>query len=205
VASFSKELTTNIFEQPWLLLIIAGALFLGVFAFRGLLPQRRMWLFWLLPVIIAVGGLALDFFVKTDTEKVKKVIAKAVKAVEMENTDALEPLISSNYRDSLHITREFLLNHCRWRLAEPIIEKNIHRVVSLEIKPPKASAVFTVRVVFDPQGPVYEYRKIMPFKLRADFEKQDREWFFSRVEILEIDLQPADWRRIQAISSEILG
>ena len=37
---------TNIFEQPWLLLIVAGVVFLVVAFFRDLLPPKKAWLFW---------------------------------------------------------------------------------------------------------------------------------------------------------------
>jgi len=73
---------TNIFEQPWLLLIASVVILLAVAVIRGLSPQRHRWWFWLLPVVIATAAFAIDFFVQTDTEKIKEAIAKAVKAVE---------------------------------------------------------------------------------------------------------------------------
>ena len=32
----------NIFEQPWLLLIVAGVAFMGVFIFRDVLPKSSV-------------------------------------------------------------------------------------------------------------------------------------------------------------------
>jgi hypothetical protein len=193
---------------------VSAVALLVVFVFRALFPQRRKWWLWLLPVLLAASAFALDFFVETDAEKVRTVLARAVKAVEKENPELLTPLFSDDYRDSFHASKEALLNNCRWWLSQPLIEKNVLRIVSLEVNPPKArldspssarraEAVFTVRVVFDPQGPVFEYRKMMIFKLRADFRKQGSGWFFSRVEVLEIDLHPADWQHIQGWAGEI--
>lgn len=156
-----------------------------------------------MPVLLAALSFALDFFVETDAEKVRAVLARAVKAVEKENPELLTPLFSDDYHDSFHASREALLGNCKTWLSGPIIEKNVLRIVSLEVKPPNAEAVFTVRVVFDPKGPVFEYRKMMLFKLRADFREERGGWFFSRVEVLEIDLQPADWRHIQGGAGEI--
>ncbi len=205
---------TNIYEQPWLLLAVSVGFLLAVFIFRAIFPQRHKWWLWLLPVLLAASAFAIDYFVETDAEKVRNIIAKAVKAVEKEDAEALVPLFSDDYHDSFHASKEALLSNCRWRLSEPIIEKNVLRIISLKVEPPnarldspssarRAEAVFTVRVVFDPQGPIFEYRKMMPFKLRADFREERGNWFFSRVEVLEIDLQPADWRLIQGMGGEI--
>ena len=146
---------TNIFEQPWLLLIVAGVVFLVVAFFRDLLPPKRAWVFWLLPVAIAIAAFAIDFLVETDKEKIKTVLAKACKAVENEDIASAEPLIWENYRDSLHPTKQILLNHFQSRLSEPVIEKIVPAIVSLDIKPPEAKVVFTARVMFDPKGPIY--------------------------------------------------
>jgi predicted amidohydrolase len=194
---------TNIFEQPWLLLIVAGAVFLGVAFFRDLLPPGRGWLFWLLPVVIAILAFAIDYFVRTDKKKIETVLAGACRAVEEEDIRALGPLISKDYHDSLHPSKQALLNHFEERLSEPVIEKIVPAIVSLDINPPDATLVFTARVMFDPKGPVYEYRKMMLFKLQADFTKEGDEWFFSRTEILAIDLQPAGWQHTQGNPGEM--
>jgi hypothetical protein len=190
---------TNVFEQPWLLLTVSGVVLLGVVVFQGLLPQKRKWLFWALPVIIAAGGFALDYFVRTDAEKIRGTIAGAVKAAEKEDVEALGRFISDDYSDSYNASKQDLMRVCRLWLSEPIIEKNVHRVVLLEIDGDNARVVFTVRVVFDPQGPVYEYRKIMLFKLQADLKREGSGWLLTRVEVLEIDLHPADWGYIHGV------
>ncbi len=194
---------TSIFEQPWSLLIASLIVLLGVFLYKCFLPQKHKWWFWLFPLVVAISAFAIDYFVQTDTEKVRQTIARAVEAVEEENSQALEPLISDNYSDSFHSSKQALLNHCRVQLSEPVIEENILRIVSLNVEPPVANAVFTVRVVFDQQGPIYEFAKIMLFKLDADFQIHSGRWVFSRVEILEINLQPANWQNLQASPESI--
>jgi hypothetical protein len=196
---------TNIFEQPWLLLIIAGVIFVGVAIFRDALPKNRAWLFWLLPVVIAALAFAIDFFVVTDKEKIEIAITKACKAAEDEDIKSLEPLISKNYSDTFHPTKQILLNHFQSRLDEPVIEKIVPEIQSLDIKPPRASVVFTARVMFDPKGPVFQYRKLMLFKLQADLTKEGDDWFFSKVEVLAIDMQPAGWKDTQGNTTEIFN
>jgi hypothetical protein len=196
---------TNIFEQPWLLFIVAGVVFVGVAIFRDALPPKRAWIFWLLPVVIAIAAFAIDFFVVTDKEKIEDALAAACKAVENEDIKSLEPLIWKNYSDTFHPTKQVLLNHFQSRLDEPVIEKIVPAIVSLDIKPPQATVVFTARVMFDPQGPVYQYRKMMLFKLQADLTKEGDEWFFSKAEILTIDLQTAGWKYMEGNPTEIFN
>jgi hypothetical protein len=195
----------NIFETPWLLLIVAGVVFIGLAIFRGLLPPKRAWAFWFLPVAVAIAAFAIDFLVETDKEKIETVLAKACKAVENEDIESAEPLIWKNYSDSIHPTKQILLNHFQLRLSEPVIEKIVPAIVSLDIKPPNATLVFTARVMFDPKGPVYEYRKMMLFKAQADLIKEGDAWFFSRAEILTIDLQPAGWKYMEGNPAEIFN
>jgi hypothetical protein len=195
----------NIFEQPWLLLIVAGVVFIGLAIFRDLLPPKRALAFWFLPVAIVIAALAIDFLVETDKEKIKAVLAKACRAVANEDIESAEPLIWKNYSDSIHPTKQILLNHFQLRLSEPVIEKIVPAIVSLDIKPPNATVVFTARVMFDPKGPVYEYRKIMLFKAQADLIKEGDEWFFSKAEILTIDLQTAGWKYMEGNPTEIFN
>ena len=192
---------TNVFEQPWLLLIVAGVIFIGVFIFRDVLPTKGKWLFVMAPIFIAGLAIALDYFVQTDNEKIISIIRKAVKAVEREDVNALSPLISEDYQDSLNRSKEGLLWYCRQRLSEPVIEKNVARIVSLKIQGNVASAVFTVRMVFDPRGPIYDSVQQMVFKFEANFHKQGDNWYFSRVELLEIDMHPADWHHITGLDA----
>jgi len=188
----------NIFEQPWLLLITAALVLIVLLIIRAVLPEKRHWWQWLVPVLIAAAAFGLDFLVKTDIEKIREVIKTASKAVEEENPAAIEPLISPNYRDSYHRSKTRLISHCRARLAEPLVEKNITRIPEINIQNSNATAVFTVRIVFDKQSYVYqEFKQLMLIKLQAQLQKQaDGEWLISRSEILTIDRQPANWRRI---------
>jgi hypothetical protein len=194
----------NVFEEPWLLLIVAGVVFLGVAIFRDALPPKRTWAFWLLPIVIALTAFGLDYFVQTDKEKIQTTLAKACKAVETENINALQPLMSNDYRDSVHSSKQELLDHFRARLDEPIIEKIVPAIVSLEINPPTAKAVFTARVMLDPRGPIYEYQKMMVFKLEAELRKEAGKWLFTKVEITAINFQPAGWKNTQGSPEGVL-
>jgi len=185
-----------IFEQPWPLLITAGVVFLLVLIFRSIFPQKRHAWQWLLPALLAAAAFGLDFLVETDREKINAVISTGVKAVEEENPDAIEAIIADNYRDSFHITKDDLVRHCRATLAEPLIEKNIKRIQTIELSPLKATAVFTVRVIFDKRSLAYQsFKQQMFVKAQVYLQKQSNgNWLITRAEILELDLRPVNWQ-----------
>ena len=189
----------NIFEHPWGLITAAIITLLVLLMVRSIFPEKCRWWQWLLLALLAVAAFGFDFLVETDLEKINAVISTAVKAVEEENPDAIEPIISANYGDSYHDTKASLMYYCRTRLSEPLIEKNIKRITSIDISPPKATAIFTMRIVFDKRSSVYQsFKQIMLTKLKLDLQKEpDNRWLISRAELLEIDMQPVSWQDIK--------
>ena len=192
----------NIFEQPWTLLIVAIVVLLAMLMLRRILPEKRHWWQLALPAFLSVAAFGLDLLVQTDLEKINAVINKGVKAVEEENPDAIEAIISANYRDSHHNTKDRLIHHCRVLLSEPLIEKNIKRILAIEESAPKATVTLTVRIVFDKRSYVYQdFKREIFTKVKLDLQKElDNKWFINRVEILEIDRQPVKWQDIKQVS-----
>lgn len=196
----------NVFEQPWTMLVTAVVVFLVMQIVCIVISKKRRWLAigrFALPVFIALLGFALDYFVQTDLEQIKTLINTSVKAVENEDCAAIEPLISENYRDSFHNGKAALMAHCETVLVEPLIEKNIPHIIEIKISPPKATAVFTVRIVFDKQSEVYQsFRQMMLVKVKLDLQKEPAQpkskmnWLIGNVELLEIDMQPVSWKHL---------
>jgi hypothetical protein len=191
-----------IFEQPWPLLITAATVSLLVLIVRSILPEKRHAWQWLLPALLVAAAFGLDFLVETDLEKINAVIDIGVKAVEEENPDAIEPIIADNYRDSFHRSKNELMRHCRIRLSEPLIEKNIKRTQSVELSSQNATAVFTVRMLFDKRGYIYQsFKQQLHVKAKVNLHKQsDGRWLITRTEILELDLRPVNWKDITQLS-----
>ena len=190
---------SNIFEQPWILLIIAILVTIAMLVFRSMFTEKRFWWQWLIPIILVAAAFGLDRLVETDLEKIKAVIYTSSKAVEQENPDAIEPIVSADYRDSLHSNKANLMRHCRARLSDPLVEKNVTRIASIDIQNPTATALFTVRMVFDKQSFIYNNFKSTIFtKVKIELRKElDDKWLISRLEILEIDRQQVNWKDIR--------
>ena len=190
----------QIFEHPWGLLITAAVVALILLIIKSAFPQKHHWWQWLAPVLIVAAAFGLDYFVRTDTEKIRTLIKTAAKAVEEENPGAIEPLISPYYRDSFHNSKQRLMNHCRSTLSRPLVEENITRIGKIEFSSPKttATATFTVRIRFDQQSYAYELKREMFTRVKLDLQKEpDSRWLIKRAEIVAIDLQPADWKTIE--------
>jgi len=185
----------NIYEQPWTLLSLAGILLLAVWGYRSVAVDKRYWWQFLIPVIVAAAGFGLDYSVQTDLEQIKDLLQRASKAVECEDAKALGELISEDYRDSCHHSKSRFMAHCENELAEPLIKKSITRVITIKIDLPKAEVLFTTRLVFDKDSPLYrDYINIMLVKLRMELEKNpQRGWLISSAEINQINHQPAGW------------
>jgi hypothetical protein len=192
----------NILEQPWTLVAVAIVALLVLLMVRGIFPEKRRWWQLLLPVVILVAAFGLDFLVQTDTEKITALINAASKAVEEENPDAIEHIISDDYYDSFHHTKQRLIQRCRDRLSRPLVRKNITRIVEINLSPPTATATFTVRILFDERSEVYQsFKQLMLTKLKLDLQKQpDNRWLINRAELLEIDMQPAGWKDTTQLS-----
>ena len=187
----------NFFEQPYTLLITAILVSFVMLMLRRIFPKKRHWWQWLVPVLFVAAAFGMDSLVQTDLEKINAVINTGVTAVEKENCDAIEAIITDNYRDSYHNTKDALIFHCRARLSEPLIEKNIKRILSIEVTPPKAIAIFTVRIVFDKKSSVSDFTSQMMTKVQLNlYKEKDNNWLISRIEILEINMRPVNWQHI---------
>lgn len=190
----------DVFERPWSLLIVAIVALPVLLMFRGIFPEKRHWWQLALPAFLAVAAFGLDLLVQTDLEKINLVIDTGVKAVEQENPDAIELIISENYSDSYHRTKTALMRHCRRTLSEPLIEKNIKRIVEIDVSPSRttAEATFTVRIVFDKRSYVYQsYKRIMLAKVKVNLQKEQSKWLINQAELLELDRQPVNWQNIR--------
>ncbi len=189
----------KIFEQPWTLLAVAVVTLLVILMVRRILPDKRHWWQLALPVLLAGAAFGLDYLVQTDIEKITELINNVTQAVEQENVDVVETLISPDYRDSRHRTKEHLMRRCRAALSSPVIEKNITRIASIAVQDTKASAIFTVRILFDKQSYIYEGLKSqMLVKVEINLQKRpDGLWLISRSEIVTIDMRSANWDDIR--------
>ncbi|MCK5473599.1 MAG: hypothetical protein KAI59_06160 [Planctomycetes bacterium] len=189
----------DIFDKPWPLLIAAVVVFFGIMTFRSFAPdKKRSWQL-LIPVFLIAAAFGFDWLIQTDLEKINSVIAAGIKAVEEENPKAIKTIISENYSDSYHNTKDDFIYYCDMLLAEPLVEKNRKINLVIEKSDFQATATFTVLVAFDKQSYVYkEFKQFMLVKAKLDLRNQsDKNWLIERAELLELDRQSVSWKNIR--------
>lgn len=190
----------DFFEQPWSLLGAAVIVLFGMLTFRSMFPEKRRWWQLLVPVLLAVAAFGLDSLVKTDPEKINAVINKGIKAVEEEDCNTIDEILSESYSDSHHSTKEHLLAHCRRELARSLVEKHKKRGLLIEdISGPNATAILFTLATFDKNSYVSQnYKSFLLIKAKLHLQKQpDKRWLISRVEVLELDRTPVNWSQIR--------
>ena len=106
----------DIFDQPWTLTGLAVLVFFGVLTYRSIFPEKKSRLQWLLPLLVIAAAFGTDYLVQTDLEKIDDVINTGMKAVTKKDYQAIEALISENYSDSYHNSKESLMADCRRQL-----------------------------------------------------------------------------------------
>lgn len=160
--------------------------------------ERHRWQ-WFIPLILAFSAFGLDFMVRTDLERINALIKTARKACEQEDLDAIGALISENYSDSFHNSKEDLVNHCRSLLTEPLIETTTKMSLEIDISSPRAEAILVSIVNFERQSRIYrDYKQFVIFKIRLYLQKEPgKKWLIHRTEVIEIDRQPFKWRDIR--------
>ncbi|MHC4659134.1 MAG: hypothetical protein ACYS83_08155 [Planctomycetota bacterium] len=188
----------DIFEQPWTLLTVAIIVLLVMLTVRKIFPEKRQWWQLALPALLAIAAFGSDWLVETDLEKVNTLINTGIKAVQEENPDTIDTIISANYGDSHHNTKEDLMAYCRMMLSEPLVEKNKKHALIIEISPPTATATLTVLTKFNKESFIYQNLRTLLTKIQLDLQKQpNKKWLINKAEILELNRQPTKWKHIR--------
>ncbi len=171
----------------------------AVLTFRSIVPEKRRWWQWLLPVAVAISAFGLDMLVRTDLEKINSCIDSGLRAVELQDYNMIETIIADNYRDNYHNNKENLLTHCKRRLPELMVLKNKKRAVHIEISQNNATAHLFMITTFDKNSFVSQnYKSFIMATVELRFNKQaDGKWLINRIEINELDKQPASWSNVR--------
>jgi len=188
----------NIVQNPWLLLILSFISLSVIVIIRRENPDKCGWAFFLVPLLLAVGGFGIDEFFASDYEKIDSAVTVVARAVVDADADTIEEIISDDYQDSIHLSKPVLLVYCRVMLSRPLIEKAKKVYHEIAIDGSEATAKIEYMLHLDPRSSYAEYTPMMPIKMNLYFTKtEDDDWLISSAEILEIHKQPATWRTVK--------
>ena len=113
----------NIFENPWLLALVAILLVPVLSFFRQPWPNKKSRLFWLIPLALFATAPILDFLVKTDREKIDYIINQSIAAAVTNDISLIDAIVSEGYSDDKHKSKGALLSTCRSAFATYSIKK----------------------------------------------------------------------------------
>ena len=189
----------NFFEQPWTMLGIAIIVLFAILTYRSLVPEKRRWWQLLIPLLIAGAAFATDALVKTDPEKIEAAIGTGIKAVETGDFNTAQSIISRDYRDSLHRSKEQLIEHIQNELHTNAVEKAKRTNLKIEISGNEAKAVLFMRVKLDENSGISKSYGIPQFQLKLDisFVKQNNIWLVRGIEIRSVNQQQVRWSQVR--------
>jgi hypothetical protein len=189
----------DIFDQPWTLIGAAVIVFFGVLTFRSIFPEKKSLWHWLLPLFVIATAFGTDYLVQTDLEKIDTAIDTGIKAVTNKDYQNIEALISENYNDSYHNSKESLMADCRRHLSQNPVEKIKKTNQLINISLPNAKAAVFIIITFDKDSYVSQnFVSFLQMKVEVYLQKQTHnEWLISRVEIREINRQSTGWNQIR--------
>jgi hypothetical protein len=192
----------NIYEKPWLLLIVAGVAYIVVLIFRALKPEKRSWRQWMIPLAIVVMAFAIDFLVKTDLEKINGLISSCIKASVKQKPDIIETFVASDYYDSLHQDKKEVMVYFRAILSEPAVKRFLILEQTNKISQSSASVLIKGYLFFGEKSRFYkEFKPAIALTLELGLKKyNNKKWQINQGEILEIDKQRIDWDDVQSLS-----
>ena len=192
----------GIYEQPWTLVGLAVIVLFVIFTIRSIFPEKRKLWQLLIPVLIVAAGFGIDSLVQTDQEKIETIIDAGLKAVEDENFNAAYPYLSDSYSDSMHSTKQKLLDHIQRRLDANMVKKckkTTRPVITFSQNDSKAKANLFLLLTLNENSPVSQAYSVPFFQLKIDldFIKENENWLIDSIELKSVNKQTAKWTDVK--------
>jgi len=189
---------SQIFETQWPVLTVALIALAVVVIIRQTWPENRRWWQLLIPAVLAVGGLCLEHFIETDYEKIESLIEAARQAVIGQDVGGIASIVSPDYSDSRHYSKDALMGYCRELLSEPFAERIKKQQEQITISGQKAEAEISVRLHLHSQNPYSLGGTLMYVKMKLHLTKTAYgNWLITGSEILSINNQPVGWGSVK--------
>ena len=191
----------NFSEQPWTLVGIAVIALFIVFTYRSVIPEKRHWWQFLIPLLIAAAGFGIDALTQTDNEQIEAVLNAGIKAIEVENFSQIEPYLTDDYRDSIHATKERLIEHAQNQLNTNLVKKckKTGLLIKLSQNNTKAKVNFFIQIVLSKDSEIVQTFNFPLVNVSADidFVKQNDKWLIDNIEIRKINNIQARWSDVR--------
>ncbi len=180
----------NVFEKPYLLLIIAAVSVPTVFVYRCFSPAlKRRWQF-IIPAAIVLLAFAADWIIATDTEKINAAFDDCLAAYAAERIEPIQTAIADDYSDPYNADKTLLIAFCKAMFTELPCEKIT--VVSRNLIIADSTAALTAEAifVFEPNAAENIGKSFLIIKGVLTFYKRNDRWLILSSEVLELDRKP---------------
>lgn len=184
----------NVFETPWLLLSISLLALVVVVMMRQSFEDKQRWWQLLIPLVLATGSIGVDYFVKTDYEKIVSTLESARKSVVAEDVDQLATVVSPAYRDRSHLSKDRLISFLRSFFASTKIDRSPCRSRDIVINGDMAEAEMLYRVHLNANSAYSQAASMYFVKVRFSLMKTgEGKWLLTQTELIELNFQPFHW------------
>ena len=186
----------NIFEQPWTLVVIAFAAYVGIWFWRTLADDEVSKKYFIIPPILVILAFGIDGLFKTDAEKVNLLIKTSFTAIENEDIDTIDKVLSPDYSDSAHNSKNEIITYGQIMLKRMPVRKISKQFSNLEFSGKSAKAWMKVVIHFDSDS--QELVNLLIVEARLHFVKTpNKKWLINSTELLKINNQPIGWRKVK--------
>lgn len=180
----------NILETPWFLIIISVLLFFVQRILRSINPDKFTNKYLFIPLAIFVFAFFADFIVETDNEKINSMVKTIKKSVINEKTDEIELLISPNYYDPYHRSKDRAVSHLKSLYIISPVEMALITEKEILKNDEKATINIKAGLTFEPGAPL----GAVSVKFSLDLVKNaNGQWLISSSELEELNKQPVSW------------
>ena len=191
----------NIFEYPFVGLGIAVLAMIALWLLWIFKPEKKRKWHPLIPFIIIVLSFAVEYFVQTDREKILGAIDKGIRAFENQKIELIKEIISDDYSDSHHASKESLTAHCHVLFETAAIEKVTFLSREMLIEDNRATFTAEMFVKFAEESEIAKIGKaFLIVKARFHFIKTPtKRWLINNSESLELDRKQITWGEVNKI------
>ena len=188
----------NIFQSPWPLLVTAVITWMAlVILSQSRYEIRRLWQL-LIPLAIALAAFGIERLVMTDREKIEDIIVSAKSAAINRQPQVFDLLLSDDYSDILHESKEQMMMFCNRKFSREIAENIITQFSNITINSPTATGNFGFIITLDKDSPYAVIAGVMSVKATIYFEKAENgNWYIKSSDVTELNKQPVSWKQVK--------
>ena len=180
----------DIYQDPWLLFSVSIFVLVIVVMHRRIFPDKcRFWQL-IIPFALMASAFGVDYFVKTDHEKIELTVKQGIRPAVDADMDMLEPIISPDYSGNRYISKQNLLNS----LGKITDKANIMRIKIrqnfIQIDHRNASSEMRITVFMQPESEYAPANTLMFIQLELQFEKRLDDWLVLSVNVISLNDDP---------------